>query len=424
MKRILAITLTLFMLLGMTAIAEEAAGTAAIMTIDNITLETQGQKIALDGLVAHLALDVIDGAPSLVGMVDGSDEPLLTAIAQLRDGKMLATIDGLGYAIGEDIPATAAQQLGQLTEQMPQIIAGLDEAKLPPIPGIPIPKVDMSALLTSFSTGDGTFEIPYTVLSALLSQVSSLGRTIGSSIPNSEAVFGLIDQLVQSGLSVTSRGTIDDDGATQTVSGDIYLVQGDTEGDAPVASLTLASSENNFVITVSVDMGGGAAPVATISLISDPQAAELHLLADVGGMVNLGFDIYSEDGLQKVAMALSGSGEQVDLEFGYGVQEGDDVVTLSGAVNDGTAFGFSTVTAVGSDGVRTGTMSVYATQNGEQYFFAGDLTMYTGADIGLAGYTMPTEIRDPNSVDNEAVNALLQPVADYIGNHAVIDQAA
>ena len=420
MKKIMAILLAVLMLLGASAFAE---GTAAVMTVDNINLSVPGQSIALDDLAASVALDSIGGAASIVGLVEGGGEKLVTAVAQIADGNFAFTVDGLDHAYGAALPAQVAEQAGQLGALLPQILPSLDNLSLPAIPGITIPKLDLTGTLSSFSTGNGTFAIPHEMIDALLDQLLQLAQSGSLNVPNIDQAVALLQQVKASGMSLAIQGTIVDDAAAQVVSADIYLVSGDNMSDAPLANLSLDTRENSLLFTLSVDTGAGMSAVANATLSSNPDTAELNFDLNLAGIVTLGLGVFPEEGLQKIALDLSASGQQANLEFGYGQQNGKDVVALSGAAA-GASFAFSIDTAMGADGVRTGTLSLTASQRDQTIAFSGDITMQSGADLGLEGFTMPGDVRAFDQLDQSELMPFLQPAIDYISSHASMSEAA
>ena len=52
------------------------------------------------------------------------------------------------------------------------------------------------------------------------------------------------------------------------------------------------------------------------------------------------------------------------------------------------------------------------------------LTMYTGGELDLDGFAMPTDLRSANQAgqaDDQALADAFQPVMDYVATHAVSD---
>ena len=416
MKRILAIILAMLLAFGAAALAEEAAAAdnAAVMTLSNIEITMQDQKANLGDLALSLALAKIDDNPALVGMADGGSTPLLTAVMELTNEQILLAFDGLDCAFGEKLPDQVAGSVGQLAEAMPQIIAGLGNVALPAIPGLPIPKVDLSGLLMAFSTGEGTFEIPAETVTALVDLLADLIGDYGQMLPQLAQVGPIIDQVKQSGMSARIDGTIEDDGTTQTIVGDVYLVQGDQESESAVLRLTIVTADNSFVLTFGADAGSGLTDLARFALKSDPESAENSLVIDAMGQVNLELSTRPEDGLQKVALDFNTSGQEGGIEFGYGQQNGVDVVTLS--ANAGASVALVIETAMGEDGVRTGTLSLESSMEGQTVNATADITMYANGDIGMDGFTMPEDVRSFSELNAEAIQPVLLPLMEYLNS--------
>ena len=79
---------------------------------------------------------------------------------------------------------------------------------------------------------------------------------------------------------------------------------------------------------------------------------------------------------------------------------------------------------MGTDGVRTGTLSLTASQRDQTIAFSGDITMQSGADLGLEGFTMPGDVRAFDQLDQSELMPFLQPAIDYISSHASMSEAA
>ena len=417
MRKILAILLAMLMLIGTTALAE---GDAAVLTLDNVTMQTQGQNINIQGLTASLVLENINDLPSLALLIDGDGQPLVTAVAQLTSKQCCFAVDGMDHGYVSDLPAQAMGQLAQFGDEgmatlLPMLVPMFDQLVLPAFSGVDIPKLDMTGLLGSFMTGSNTFEVPAEQVSALLDQLVQLAQAQSGAIEGLDQVTAMLEQMKSSGIGFAIEGTIDDDGTAQTVSAGVCLAMGSTATDQELARLTVTSSQNNFQAVLSVTDAGD---VLTASLVSDPSAAQLQFSMDVAGQASMSFVLFSEDGLQKASLDIAGGGQQVSLQFAYGQQGGADVVSFGGQAADSNAS-FEINTAMGSDGVRTGTLTISADQAGTSNIIGADVTMYTGDAIDLSGFTMPSDMRPMDQIDNEAIGNAFAPVMDYIGSHAV-----
>lgn len=416
MRKILAILLAVVMLLSAAALAE---GSAAVMTVSNVNMQTGGQAIAINGMDLHLVLQNVNNLPSVALLVDGDGQALATAVAQLSSKAFSFAVDGMDHGYTMDLPAEQAAQLAEVGDDgmailLPLLLVpALDSAVLPPFAGANIPKADMTGLLSGFMTGANTFEIPYEQVNALLDQVLQVAKSQGSAIEGLNDAIEMVDQLKSSGMGVAIRGDIADDGATQTVTGNIHLAQNGTVMDEPIATLTVVTAENSFNASLGVAGDG----VMTASLVSDPAAARIDFNLDVAGAAGATFALFNEDGLQKANLDINGGSESGSalLEFAYGEQNGSDVVHFGGTAG-GSTIALDVNTVKGADGVRTGTLSLIA----DDTAISGDVTMYTGDEIDLGGFTMPSDLRSFEQIDGDAISAAFEPVMDFLGTHATM----
>lgn len=418
MRKILAIMLAMLMLIGSAALAE---GEAAVLTLDNVTMQTQGQNINIQGLSGSLVLENINNLPSIALLLDGDSQPLVTAVAQLSSSQFSFAIDGMDHGYVTDIPAEQAAQLAQFGDEgmaalLPLFVPMLDQLALPAFSGIDIPKLDMTALLGAYMTGSNTFEIPADQVTAALDQVLQVVQAQAGAIGGVDEITAMLDQMKANDIGLAIAGTIDDDGASQTVSAGVCLAMGSTVTDQELLHLAMDSTQNNFQASLSA---GDSGDVMTANLTSDPDAGQLQFNLDIAGQASLSFALLSENGLQKAVLNIGGAGQQAIMEFAYGQQDGADLVSLDVDAG-GEMLSVVAKTTMGSDGVRTGTLTLDAQQNGESYSFGGDLTMYTGDAIDLSGFTMPSDLRPIEQMDNEAIGNAFAPVMDYIGSHAVL----
>lgn len=421
MKKIVALLLSLLMLLGCAALAESAEETAAVMTLSNIQLSDGNETHGLGDLVVSAILDAA-GDPTFALTADDGNEYLAALAAKITtDGKLAVTVEGVDATYTGDI-ATLAQQSGavassisQFTSALPelpaamkQLVPMLDQVVLPPFSGVTIPKLDVSALLAGFVTGEAdgvtSFTIPYEQFVALMDMVSEYAGMLGGQVPNIEMVTGLIDQMKSNGQGFAVDGVIQDDGATQTVVFNVLPVQNGTTYETPVFALVLATAENSLTLAAAQDLDSD--PMITLALTSDPSAPRLDVTLDAMGST-MAFRMYPSDGLQVVELSAN-AGDDVSVLFTYGAKDGVDVLDLAANASTGS-FQLTFNTVKGDDGLRSGTVEL----NAGGVSATADVDMYldTASPVEIE---WPATEKDLSELDNSVMQTAIAPLIEYI----------
>ena len=405
MKKLLAFALVLALMLTGAAFAES---TAAVMKIDNIQMESDGQRYVIDGLTATGTIEGYS-VPTMVLKAEGEGQNLLTMFWQIANGKVLCAVEGMDVAYSTPLEGDAAQTAGQLGIYLPMLLPELDKLALPPFPGVDIPMLDMRGVLSPYMTGADTFALSYEEVYAIVDQVMQEASQSGQNASQVQQAIGMLNMLKSMGMGVAIDGTFADNGDSQTVTANIHLVQNKQATEDAVALVTLETRAND----TRVEIPG----ILTAELISDPAAATLNFKLDARSTMNLEFSLYPEDGLQKAAFDMTESGKQASLELGYGQLEGQDVVTLA-AVDGESVYTCEIDSTMGADGIRTGTVALYAKEQGNETNITGDLTMFVGdSGIDVSAFRMPTTEKSIEEMQQDNLDEYAKPLETYIMSH-------
>ena len=420
MKKVFAILLAM-LLLGTAALAEQDA---AIMTVDHLHMEDMGQKMDVQDMQASLVLQNVNDLPSVALLIDGGTEPLLTAVGQLTSKQFSFAIDGMDHGYTAQIPEQQAAQLAQvgdagLAVMIPNLVPMLDQVVIPALGGVDIPKLDLSELLYAFTTGQGSFEIPYEQVNALLDQMLQVAKAQEKTVPHLDEAIQILEELKNSGTGIAIRGTIDD-GPSQKVVANIHLAQDGKVDDEEIARVTVDTRPNDTSVAVAYVQSGFPIDLAKAELTSDPAAQRIDFDLSVIGGASVNFDAFNEDGLSRFVFTIDAAGESGNLGFAYGQQGGNDVLSLTGAFS-GAEFAFVINTAMGADGVRTGTMELSMKEGAATDIrLSGDLTLYLGEAVDLSAFTMPADLRPFEQMDENAISQAFAPVTDYLSTHVTM----
>ena len=413
MKKLLAFALILALMLTGAALAES---TAAVMKIDNIQMESDGQRYVIDGLTATGTIEGYS-VPTMVLKTEGEGQNLLTMFWQIANGKVLCAVEGMDVAYSTPLEGDAAQTAGQLGIYLPMLLPELDKLVMPPFPGVDIPMLDMSGILAPYMTGADTYALSCEEVYAIVDQVMQEASQSGQNISQVQQAIGILNMLKSSGMGVAIDGTFANNGDSQTVTANIHLVQNNQAAEDAIALVTLDTRANDTHLAVNVPAGSAMSEILTAELISDPAAATLSFKLDVPNQMNMEFSLYPEDGLQKAAFDMTESGKQTNLELGYGQADGQDVVTLT-VVDGETVFNCEIDSTMGADGIRTGTVTLYVKENGSETSITGDLTMFVGdSGIDVAAFQMPTTEKSIEEMQQDNMDEYAKPLETYIMSH-------
>lgn len=401
MKKILAFAMVLMLLCLPLAVAEEAANNAAVLGLSNINVMGN----SLGELEVWAGIEGKDAPQCLISAMVGEDT-LVSAVGELVDGQFRFMFDGEEKGYVQDLAQIPQMQqygdqvveaIDKLPELLQQLIPALDSLVLPPIPGMPIPQIDVSALLAGLSQDGQTFSISTDMVDSLLDTVQQNAGSVTAQVPQLQQVIDMLPQLKG---QIALEGSFADEGDAKVTNVDI-LVSG-----SPAATLVLTSSENNARLALQAD----GTEQAALSLVSDPANARMDLALEAMGMNVMGISVFQEDGLQKITFAVS-AGTSAGIEFAYGSQNGADIVSMGMNAEDAGEMSLVINTAKQEDGTRVGTVTFDGNFNGSQASFSADVTMYLLESLELGEIEWPAELLPFSQMDAQTA---LQPVVEYI----------
>lgn len=440
MKKLIALLICALMILSMAAFAETAEDTALIARISNIALEYsaegQAQNVNLDGFEAYLTLDTADGI-RLVGQAFNGDDELALAVLKIVEGQIQVAIDGMDKTYVADVPQL---QGIDLEGSIPEIRAALPQllnVKLPMIPAISLPKLDVVPLLALFGTqeadGSVSFNVPAETIDALLDQLLEAAKANMASVPAQaqetvQQLLGAVEQLRSSGIGFAVDGTGKDAGDSQTVTVNVHLAsQGQVSPD-PIVVLTFTTAQDKAVVTLDAISEGNAMTVATADVATEEGALVSTL--DIAGMLQLSLNVFQEGTVQYVSLSLDGAameGASMAIEVSYG--ETDEGTLEKLVINGGEAFNLEAtcLTASASDVSNEGQFSLYLDAEGTSLKMTADLEQFLGS-LDLGDFTMPETTAPFEELDSEegeaALTAAVAPLLEYLDSIIPVDQAA
>ena len=439
MKKITALLLCVLMILSMAAFAEGADDTALISRISNIAIEAnvEGESVSkkLDDFEIYLSLDTADGL-ALVGQAFNGDDQLALAMAKLEGQQIKVAIDGMDKAYVADIPQLEGQDLSGIAESVRQAFPRIISYKLPMIPAISLPKLDvmpfLSMLGTSNPDGSLSFSVPSELVDTLLDQLLQTANSSAEAVPEMaqasfQQILGLVEQLRASGMSFSLEGTAVDALDKQTISISLFLVSQGQTSEAPVAILTLTSMQDQFDLALDVPVDGGNMTVGSLTVTTADGA--LQGVLDIAGMMQMTLNVFQEGTIQCVVLSLGGSameGGTFAIELDYGESDGNDLIKL--VVNGMDQFNVeaSCTSKMTSEVSDEGAFSLYFDAQGSAVALTADIEDFIGS-LNLGDFAIPAATAPIEELESEegqaAVQTALAPLLEYF-NAAFADEAA
>ncbi|MBR2698872.1 MAG: hypothetical protein IKE76_09810 [Clostridia bacterium] len=426
MKKIIALLLSLMMLLGMAAFAEEATEPALVCCLSNIVIETttNGETTAmnLEGLETYLSLDTSDGL-ALVAQAFNGDDSLLLALAKVVGTQMHLGIEGMDKTYVADVPNLQGQDTAGLGESIRPMLPALLDLQLPMIDVGSLPKLDLVPVVSMVGAqteGDiTTFSVPSEIIDAMLDQILEVMKGMDTSVPGMEQALAMLEQLRASGMSVALSGQVVNAADRQTTTMDIYPVTNGQTAESAVMTLTLTSAEDDLTLAVDVNTGEQAMNVAQLQIQTEAATKSLVGTLDIAGMMKFNLALFQEGGLQKAALTMESSMDaSFALTLAYGKDGGQDMMDISFAAGENAAFEIVTHSAADAEGAIKGNMEISAASDVSSFHVTADLEKFLGS-LDLGGYALPAEtapIEELQSAESsEALQTALAPVIEYFG---------
>ena len=398
MKKILAIMLALMLLLASAALAETATVVSVSNPVLSITSDGETQNIDLAGFEIEAAIGNAGEVPTIQAVVTKDGEKLLDAVMQVLGSRVVVDVEGMSRPIAAEIPAgeTAGESIGQLFAALPE----LSNFRLPAFTGVTIPKLDLMSLGQMIGAGaDGSFEVPYEMVNAVLSQLSQFKDAIPDSAKQyTDMIFDLIDQLQATNSGIALKGQITDDGATSALTIDVLPVSQGVTADEAAVILGVSSAENQFNITVDFNQDGQIMNLGEFALTSVPADATLSFELDVmSGSLNLAGSLYPDNGAQVVAFELNIMGQKANLSLTYGGEGDTEFADFAFSVDGEIAMDCYAETTSDGNGNENGNLQLTVeTTNPEN-----QLTLDAGIAQTISDVTFRTIDNAADAIDAE-----------------------
>mgnify|MGYP007101858245 CR=1 FL=1 len=438
MKKLLALTLALMLLLTSAAFAENAA--VLLLSNMQVSVGADGQEQVLDltDAIAAIAAGAPDGVPTIDVELDNGDAVLLGGVMQIVDNKVVMSLDGMSRAIAAAIPTESLAGLGEdPMAGLGELFANLDQfsdVKMPVFTGVNIPKIDLMGLaeflpmlgLETQTDGQATtFSIPWELLKQVLSMIPSMVPAEASD--QLAPLTSAIDQLVASDEGFALEGRIADDGATAELLLDLYPVSGDQTADAAVGGLYFASADNADSLQLLIYQDGQSIALGEISLASDPEAATLAFSVDLMGEVTFTISLYPDEvnaGCQVVELEVNAGGETVAASVNYGTVDTMEFVDFALDAAGQAAVSLHIDETPQDDGTKAGSLLLYVQSgpDGQEVAFSADLVETYGdyefrtIENTADAYDAESMTEAENQAFGEDLNNALAPLYEYIGS--------
>lgn len=382
MKKLIAVALAMLMLLASAACAE----TVDVFTLSDPYLElTQGgQTMTVDmaGLQLQLSAGMSGQVPTVQIDVTNGEEELLGAVMQIQDGRILLDVDGVSNTYSIAMPAEMAGQAQQGYDMLFENVAALHSLKLPAIPGVAIPKLDivtpLSMLLTEAgSDGDAqlySFSLPYTMINQILAQVAPMIEEMASNVPNISQITGSLSQLADSNSGVTIEGKVTDSAESTDLVAEFYPVQDGQQAAEAVGALMFSTAQNELAIEADMYQGAQNVRLGYVGLTSEPDDKTITLNINVMDQLTFDVAVYPEEDLQAIAADLEAAGQNISLYFAYGNADGEDVAMFNATMPDVFDLNVSESTVEDADGNKAGDLYVSAQAAGSQFDLSAAVT--------------------------------------------------
>lgn len=438
MKKLLALTLALMLVLASAALAE----TANILKLSDIQVAVsngeQEQVIDLGDLNAQIAIGAADGIPTIEVDADDGSQALLCGVMQIVDGKVVMDVEGMERPVAAAIPTENLAMLGgDPTEALGEAFANMGQlsaTKLPIFQGVEIPKIDLMGI-TGFlpmlgiqPETDGqsaSFTIPYELVKQLLSMVTMMvpAEAAGQLAP----VLGPLNAMVQNDSGFALEGKVSDDGETAELLIDLYTVEGGVTADAPTGGLYIASTLNADTVQLLLYQEGQSYTIAEINLASSPEEAILALTANLMGQVNFSLSLSPDEaheGCQVVALEIGGNGQTIAASLNYGDLGDTQFCDVAADFAGMSAFSMHIDEHPAADGSKEGSMTVSAQNNtvGQLVQFSANLQEINGEfdfrsiDNVANAYNSEALTAEEQAALNADLNNALAPLMQYIGS--------
>jgi hypothetical protein len=425
MKKLIALLLVAMMAFGMVAVAESAEGPSAlVLTMDNMKCVTTQKGLEntteLKDLSVMMALNTVPALTLTTGAYVGEDA-LAFAVMKLADSKVQVAINGVDKTFEQDYP----QQVGDTTvvaNMIRNLLPSMASNQLPLINAVEVPKMDLTSLVSAFSTGETeengakvtSFTIPEMIISMLVSQAADMANSATEQAPQMQMLADLLDSFEESGMGISLDGKLTDTAAEQTCEIGVMISANGQKAEAPTVVLTATSAQNNFSLNLAAPNGDGMYTLGDIKFVSDPAKNTMDLNADIMGMLTSTVSFDQADGVQHIQSTDEFLGTTIKCNVEYGRDK--DGVDYSNAVLEMGENRYSVTNTATTDeqGSTNGTTTVEIENSTQKTVFSADLHETLGEYD--SGFQMPTQTAPLSELDSAQVQEALKPLMDYISS--------
>lgn len=399
MKKMIAIVLSLLMLLSSAALAEETLVTTIYDPQLAITQGDQVMTVNMQDLNIVLSAGKAGGVPTLNLDVFHKNDALLIGTLQIQGGKLLLDLESMTNTYCIPMPEQMAGTAQQGYDQLFDHLGDLHRMKLPMLPDIDLPKIDLAgalnAILTDAGAVDGgqkyTFELPYTMINQVISMVLPQLQQAAGNVPGIEQVIEPLNQLINSNSGLSIKGELIDKADRAELTADFYPVQGGTVAEQAAASLEINTEANGMFAQLKVLQGEAYQSIADMALTTDAEDSGIYFVisvmnpqasSDDDELAHFTASAYPEGEVQYFDASVMAGGQALDVSFSYGKQDGDDVAAFALVVPDQAAVSLNQVAEVAENGDKDGTIAAsFAADNQAFDLIAGETEVVTDASL-------------------------------------------
>ena len=430
MKKILALAMAL--LLAALTLSTAMADTSPLNTLSlsdpkiYYQYDDETQMVDLTGVTAKVGVDLY--TPIATAQLTQGANSLVNGFVTLQNNKIILAVEGMGNAYAIDLNRYGVPaELGQYV----YLLGALGNVKLPKLGAVNIPKIDLSALLSSFVTGSQpgdngatvtNFTIPASTLNSLLETGVQYAQMMGmSAYMDQLGVNEMMDEMRRGGMGLQLNGTVTDYGNRSVTTLSLYPMQNNQLSPAPAAVVTLESMANDLRVTAAPDGAGQEA--AELRVTSNPAAQMLTISMKAQEAAEITLSLYPQNTLQVMDLQVKTvDDESAVARVAYGNYGGQDlmIVEASGKDWDGEeVFAFSyTRSAVKSGKGFSGSIDLIARSGRETYEVVAGLR---GAQEALRSgnfpsLTNPIDIEMMTGAQQDQLDADMERIMETIQN--------
>lgn len=415
MKKIIALVLSILMLLGMAAIAEEGQDTALVTCFSDIVIQTtaNGETTtnSLDNFEAYLSIDTADGL-SLVAQAFDGDDSLLFAVAKIVGDQVQLAVDGVDKTYSAKVEQLAGKDSAGMAEEIRAALPDLLNFQLPMITIPSMPKLDIKSFVGLFGTeaadGSMTFSVPSEMVDGILDQLVEAAKTYSQTTQGLGDLIDAIEQMRAAGMSFALEGSVVDATDKQTAEVSILLANQGQVSDDAIAVVRLVTAQDALTLDVDVNNGDQSVNIANLEILTDTSANAFSATLDIASIMQFYLGAYQEDGFQKAALRMeSALDASFSVYLSYGKDAGNDVMEMGYSDSEGNGFTMTTTTQPVDENTVAGTVDMTFVSADSAVQASAKVEKFIG-EVVLGDFAMPGTVAPIEDLENEADSAAMQ----------------